>query len=70
MREEQFPTAKCQADAWPRCGFCLNNYERNEAFYDGRIKMGPWVFMCAAHFQEFGVGLGASKGRRLIKEKK
>jgi len=33
-----------------KCDFC-----NEKAKYDGKTKMGPWAFMCEAHFSKFGV---------------
>lgn len=36
------------------------------ATVDGKTTMGPWAFMCDAHHNQYGVGLGEGKGQRLI----
>ena len=35
------------------------------ARYDARTTLGPWAYLCEAHFQEYGVGLGTGNGQKL-----
>lgn len=44
----------------PKCDFCAQT-----AAYDGRTRMGPWAYMCEAHYVQHGVGLGTGRGQRL-----
>jgi hypothetical protein len=37
-----------------------------KAHYDGKTIHGPWAFMCEAHFQSEGTGLGTGRGQKLI----
>lgn len=53
-----------RVDEIPPCSFKHAVY--TEALYDGKIKRGPWAYMCQAHFDLHGVGLGLGKGQRLI----
>jgi hypothetical protein len=47
----------------PQCQF---NCEE-KAVYDTRTKIGPWAFVCEAHWKEHGVGrLGTGFGQRLV----
>lgn len=58
----------------PDCDLCKAQADSGQrpknnifpAHYDGRTRMGPWAYMCQAHFQECGVGLGLGIGQRLI----
>lgn len=45
----------------PNCDFC-----GAEAHYDAKTNMGPWGYMCEAHYRTHGIGLGLGKGQRLI----
>lgn len=47
----------------PNCQ--LDHAEPTLARYDARTTMGPWAYLCEAHFQEVGVGLGTGNGQRL-----
>ena len=47
-----------------QCNFCDRTAE-----YDGRTIYGPWAYMCKAHYQMYGVGLGLGKGQRIEYEK-
>jgi len=44
----------------PKCDFCAQT-----AAYDGKTRMGPWAYMCEAHYVQHGVGLGTGRGQRL-----
>jgi len=59
-----------KVDKLPYCDFCkiYNIQPPDKATYDGKTKMGYWAYMCRVHFRKYGVGLGAGKGQRLIKE--
>lgn len=40
---------------------------RVPAEYDAKTVMGPWAYMCQAHFDKYGPGrLGTGYGQRLI----
>ena len=52
--------------ALPPCDFCAADHRSRKAEYDGATKMGPWAFMCPAHFEEYGLGLGTGVGQRLV----
>ena len=56
-------TAEVRVPKLPTCDFCSA-----EAEYDGKTVMGPWAYMCRAHFEVLGVGLGLGKGQRLVKK--
>jgi hypothetical protein len=45
----------------PQCNFCPGT-----AHYDGATIMGPWAYMCDAHFADYGVGLGTGRGQELV----
>jgi len=44
-----------------KCDFCGQT-----AQYDGRIRFGPWAYMCPKCFERHGIGLGLGVGQRLI----
>ena len=46
----------------PKCDLCQDG---TEAVYDAKTKMGPWGYLCQAHFDKYGVGLGLGKGQKL-----
>ena len=55
----------------PACDLCKQEGRERDAEYDGKTVMGPWAYMCEAHFQRYGMGLGTGRGQKLIvKEKK
>ncbi len=35
------------------------------ALYDAKTTAGPWGYLCEAHYQEHGIGLGLGRGQRL-----
>jgi hypothetical protein len=45
---------------FPKCEFC-----NLEAHYDGTTILGPWGYMCEAHFRLYGRGLGVGIGQKL-----
>lgn len=50
----------------PDCDFCKEANKQTPAHVDGKTVMGPWAYMCAAHYKRYGVGLGTGKGQILI----
>lgn len=56
MSEETLVTTK------PDCDFC-----GAEASFDGKTILGPWAYMCDAHWKSHGLGqLGTGRGQRLV----
>ena len=50
--------------AIPDCDVCkFDDKIKTPAAFDGKTTMGPWAFMCPAHFTKVGVGLGLGKGQ-------
>jgi hypothetical protein len=45
----------------PQCNFCTA-----PAYADGKTYRGPWAYMCRAHFELHGIGLGLGLGQRLV----
>jgi glutaredoxin len=45
----------------PRCDFCTE-----AARYDARTSLGPWAYLCAAHYARYGIALGLGWGQELI----
>ena len=52
----------------PPCDFCKEQGVAKEAHYDGSTTIGPWAYMCNAHYSVYGMGLGTGVGQRLILE--
>jgi len=56
----------------PKCDFCKEDPTKDDAYndvdaeYDGATVMGPWAYMCGAHYSKYGMGLGLGVGQRLI----
>ena len=50
----------------PNCDFCDAASTKTTANYDGRTTFGAWAFMCDAHFQQYGVGVGTGHGQKLV----
>lgn len=51
----------------PPCDFCkIDDDKIIPAEYDGKTVMGPWAYMCGAHYSKYGMGLGTGVGQRLI----
>lgn len=51
----------------PDCDFCkIDDGRTRKAEYDGKTTLGPWAFMCGAHFSKYGMGLGTGVGQKLI----
>jgi hypothetical protein len=48
----------------PPCDF--EHVTARLAEFDGKTAMGPWAYMCQAHFAMFGTGLGTGRGQQLI----
>ena len=53
-----------EVEKLPACDFCGRT-----ARYDGKTIQGPWAYMCATHFEIYGIGLGLGKGQKLILKK-
>lgn len=49
-------------DRIPNCDLCGDG---TPATHDGKTTMGPWAFMCDAHFGSHGTGLGVGRGQKL-----
>jgi hypothetical protein len=55
----------------PKCDFNhadTDPLSKRAARYDGKTRMGPWAFMCEAHYRQHGVGLGTGQGQKLMLE--
>jgi hypothetical protein len=50
----------------PNCDLCSSEGKTTEAVVDGKTQMGPWAYMCPAHFRQYGVGLGEGRGQKLF----
>lgn len=52
----------------PYCDLCKAfGNEPTKAFVDGKMKQGPWAFMCEKHWESHGVGqLGTGYGQKLL----
>jgi hypothetical protein len=57
---------KAEVARIPACDFCAQSGVDTPAEYDGKTDMGPWAYMCAAHFCKYGVGVGLGYGQRLV----
>ena len=55
------PHTEVKVPKLPKCDFCSS-----QAHYDGKTRMGPWAWMCPAHFRAYGIGLGLGRGQKLI----
>ena len=60
---------KAKVAVLPDCDFCIEQGVSCAAKYDGKTILGPWAYMCDAHFQRYGVGLGLGKGQELVLER-
>lgn len=58
-------SSSVQVHEMKKCDFCMIEQMSNSAKYDGNTYGGAWAYMCEAHFQEYGVGLGTGKGQIL-----
>jgi len=57
-----------QVTELPLCDLCKHfNQPPEPAEYDGKTTLGPWGYMCEAHFQSHGIGLGLGRGQKLMK---
>jgi hypothetical protein len=36
------------------------------AYADAKVPGGPWGYLCAVHFRQFGCELGTGKGQKLV----
>lgn len=63
MAEDNFTVVR--VDALPKCDFCKEVGRSVLARYDGATTMGPWAYMCGAHFSRYGMGLGLGVGQYL-----
>jgi hypothetical protein len=51
----------------PNCQFCSTWFDRDRpAEYDAKTTSGPWAYLCAQHFDQYGIGLGTGRGQQLI----
>ncbi len=57
-------SVKTEVIKLPQCNFC-----HQDAHYDGQTVHGPWAFMCQAHYEIKGTGLGLGHGQRLTAKK-
>ncbi len=53
---------------YPLCDFCMEDFNKTEATYDGVTVYGKWAFMCKYHFELYGIGTGLGVGQKLIKK--
>ena len=53
----------------PKCDLCCGRDAGAVAAYDAKTRGGPWAYLCAAHFDQYGIGLGIGRGQRLIRVK-
>ena len=51
-----------QMDKLPTCD--IPNCDE-EAKYDEKTKMGPWAYLCEAHHQKVGIGIGTKLEKRV-----
>lgn len=49
----------------PDCDLCKMLGKPTPAHYDGATRMGAWAYMCDAHMQSHGLGLGVGRGQEL-----
>lgn len=63
MAEDNFTVVR--VDALPKCDFCKEAGRTELARYDGKTTMGPWAYMCGAHYSKYGMGLGLGVGQYL-----
>ena len=52
-------------DSLPNCDLCDRT-----ASYDAKTSAGPWGNLCEAHYRQYGIGLGTSRGQRLVLREK
>ncbi len=55
---------KVIAHAPDLCDICRGTLRTGESFYDGRVFMGSWAWMCSVCFDEHGVGVGPGRGQQ------
>ena len=58
-----------EIDSPQYCDFCKDGGDpkvKVEAQYDAKTVMGPWAYMCQAHYTQYGDGLGLGFGQRLV----
>lgn len=53
-------------EARPPCDLCRLQGKQVEAQFDAKTKMGPWAYMCLAHYKVAGIQLGTGFGQRLF----
>ncbi len=61
-------------DDWPAETMVTVTEERTcnichtRAAYDARTEFGPWAFLCDAHYEKIGTGIGVGIGQRIVIE--
>jgi hypothetical protein len=45
-----------------KCDICEKSITK--VVVDGKMKFGPWAYMCLDCFEKYGVGLGIGKGQK------
>lgn len=67
LRRVNVPGKWTRVPELPSCDLCsMLGVYMVPARYDGATVHGPWAYMCEAHFQSDGIGLGTGVGQRLI----
>lgn len=52
----------------PPCDLCKGSGKVNDAVYDAKTTLGPWAYLCAAHWNSHAAvhKLGTGIGQRLL----
>jgi hypothetical protein len=51
----------------PNCDICASLKKSTAATHDGATRLGPWAYMCDAHWKTYGPGTtGIGMGQKLI----
>jgi hypothetical protein len=67
-------STQVRVDRYPDCGICKElarlgcrtGSQVEQAAYDGKTIYGLWAYMCATHFDGWGIGLGTGRGQKLV----
>lgn len=49
----------------PNCDVCRQSGKETPAYADAKLNIGPWAYVCRAHFDGYGCSLGLGRGQEL-----
>lgn len=50
----------------PNCDLCASQGVERAAYADAKLSIGPWAYVCEAHYAAYRCSLGTGRGQRLV----